>query len=198
MDGGVFVSADGVWYVIDSITDATHLELTAVYGGGTLAGQTYNMYPRLPDRGSDGTANDGRIVWGANDHVEVSVDGLQSILDYVSESGEGVGAPDVFTTPGSLPGESTSENSSWPFYSLFHPAAVSLGWGSINLYGIMAIFAAIGIGVGVAIGTGSGLLAGLAVAVGLITGAGIGMLGWWIVVAYILFALAYLGATRSV
>jgi hypothetical protein len=63
-DGGVFVSADGAYYVIDSITDADTLELTAVYGGGTLGAQTYNFYPRLPDR--QGTAQDGRITFGSN------------------------------------------------------------------------------------------------------------------------------------
>ena len=64
MDGGLFVSADGVQYVISSVTSGTTLELTAVYGGGTLGGQTYNMYVRLPDR--QGADQDGRITWGSN------------------------------------------------------------------------------------------------------------------------------------
>lgn len=63
MEGGLFVSTDGVQYVIDTITDNTHLELTTVYGGATLAGQAYNMYVRLPDRESN---IDGRITWGSN------------------------------------------------------------------------------------------------------------------------------------
>lgn len=50
MDNGLFKSADGVYYTISSVTSATTLELTAVYGGGTLGAQAYNMYVRLPDR----------------------------------------------------------------------------------------------------------------------------------------------------
>jgi hypothetical protein len=39
--------ADGYHYVVDSVTDATHLELSIVYAGGTLGAQSYNMYPCL-------------------------------------------------------------------------------------------------------------------------------------------------------
>jgi hypothetical protein len=64
MEGSIFVSADGVWYVVDTVTDATHLELTTVYGGGTLGGQSYNMYPRLPNEES--ALYDGAITFGSN------------------------------------------------------------------------------------------------------------------------------------
>lgn len=64
MVGSVFVSADGLYYTIASFTNATEIELSAVYAGGTLGGQTYNFYPRLPDR--EGAAQDGAITWGAN------------------------------------------------------------------------------------------------------------------------------------
>lgn len=64
MVDGLFLSTDAVYYVIDSVTDTTHLELTTVYGGGTLAGQAYNMYPRMPDR--EGAAQHGIITWGSN------------------------------------------------------------------------------------------------------------------------------------
>ena len=63
MAGGIFVSADGAYYTISSITDADTLELSAVYAGGTLGAQTYNMYPRLPD--TTGTY-DAAIDFGAN------------------------------------------------------------------------------------------------------------------------------------
>jgi hypothetical protein len=77
MDGCLFVSADAVQYVISSVTSGTTLELTVVYGGGTLGGQTYNMYVRLPDR--QGTVHDGRITWGANPAgVTASLGGLVS------------------------------------------------------------------------------------------------------------------------
>ncbi len=64
MEGSIFVSADGLQYVVSSVTDADTLELTAVYAGGTLAGQAYNMYVRIPD--TVGAAQDGRITWGTN------------------------------------------------------------------------------------------------------------------------------------
>ncbi|MCK5640860.1 MAG: hypothetical protein KAJ19_08685, partial [Gammaproteobacteria bacterium] len=64
MEGGLFLSTDAVYYLIDSVTDATHLELSVVYGGGTLGGQTYDMYVRLPDL--EGAVQDGLITWGTN------------------------------------------------------------------------------------------------------------------------------------
>lgn len=64
MESGLFKSADGIYYTISSVTSATTLELSTVYGGGTLAGQAYNMYVKLPDR--QGTEQPGLITWGAN------------------------------------------------------------------------------------------------------------------------------------
>jgi hypothetical protein len=64
MENGLFKSTDGVYYTISDVTSATTLELSAVYGGGTLAGQAYNMYVKLPDR--QGTEQPGIITWGTN------------------------------------------------------------------------------------------------------------------------------------
>lgn len=82
MAGGVFISADGAYYVIDSITDSDTLELATAYGGGTLGGQDYDMYGRLPDL--EGAAQDGAITWGSNPAgISVSVGSMVS-------SGQGV------------------------------------------------------------------------------------------------------------
>lgn len=78
MEGSVFVSADGVSYLVDTVTDATHLELDAVYGGGTLGGQSYTMNPCLPDR--QGTAQNAGITWGSNPAGVTSV--LSSLVSY--------------------------------------------------------------------------------------------------------------------
>lgn len=43
MAGYNFVSADGLNYYVLSVTDADTLELTTVYAGGTLGGQTYRI-----------------------------------------------------------------------------------------------------------------------------------------------------------
>lgn len=64
MNSGLFKSADGVYYTISSVTSGTTLELSTVYGGGTLGAQAYNMYVKLPDR--QGTEQPGIITWGAN------------------------------------------------------------------------------------------------------------------------------------
>ena len=65
MEGSAFVSADGNHYVVDSVTDATHLELSIVYAGGTLGAQSYNMYPCLQNE-TTADAYVGAITWGAN------------------------------------------------------------------------------------------------------------------------------------
>ena len=82
MVGGIFVSADGLYYVIDSITDSDTLELTAVYAGGTLGGQNYDIYPRMPDR--QGAAQDGAISWGSNPG------GITVTVGSMVSSGQGV------------------------------------------------------------------------------------------------------------
>lgn len=94
-DGGLFVSTDSVQYVIDSITDSNTLELMTVYGGGTLAGQPYNMYVRLPDR--QGAAQNGRITFGSNPA------GVTATLNsFVSGSQPAPGVSDAVTIPRDL------------------------------------------------------------------------------------------------
>lgn len=92
MVGGIFVSADGVWYTVSSVTDGTHLELTTTYAGGTLGGQAYNMYPKMVDR--FGVSQDGAITLGSNPAgVSLSIGVLSS--SYQPEIGQvtGITAP---------------------------------------------------------------------------------------------------------
>lgn len=59
MAGGLIKSnTDAVWYKIDSITDVTHLELTAVYAQAGGAGQAYTMQasPGFAGTGTGGYA----------------------------------------------------------------------------------------------------------------------------------------------
>jgi len=65
MEGSTFISADGEHYVVDSVTDATHLELSIVYAGGTLGAQAYDMYPCLQNE-TTADAYVGAITWGSN------------------------------------------------------------------------------------------------------------------------------------
>ncbi len=91
--GSLFVSADGVWYTVLSVTDATHLELTTNYAGGTLAGQSYNTYPKMIDR--DSGDQPGAITYGANPAgVTATLGGLVS----GSQPAPGISGTD--TTPG--------------------------------------------------------------------------------------------------
>jgi hypothetical protein len=72
-NGSMFKSADGKFYRVSAVTGATTLTLSSAYAGGTLAGQTYNLYPRMPDRSADATENHGAITWGSNP-VGISVE----------------------------------------------------------------------------------------------------------------------------
>jgi hypothetical protein len=101
MIGSLFVSADGVRYVVSSVTDATHLELNAGYFGGTLAGQDYNMYVKLPDRQS---IVDARITWGANPAGIVVALGSM-----VAGSQSSVGSTETGTPANILPPVSVSD-----------------------------------------------------------------------------------------
>jgi hypothetical protein len=102
MTGGIFVSTDGEYYVIDSITDSDTLELATVYGGATLAGQNYDMYPRMPDRSAP--AQDGAVTWGGNPAgVSVSIGSMVS-------SGQGVvGEEEETPTKDILPPAGTTD-----------------------------------------------------------------------------------------
>lgn len=65
MEGGMIRSdVDNIWQVVDQVTSATTLTLTAVYAGAGGAGHAYTMAPRMPDR--EGAAQDGIITWGNN------------------------------------------------------------------------------------------------------------------------------------
>ncbi|MCK9600323.1 MAG: hypothetical protein M0R06_14860 [Sphaerochaeta sp.] len=78
MEGSVFVSTDGKHYVVTSVTDNTHLELSANYAGATLSTQTYHLYPCLPNETTADT-HVGAITWGANPAgVTVTVGGMTS------------------------------------------------------------------------------------------------------------------------
>jgi hypothetical protein len=126
-NGSMFKSADGIYYRVASITSNTTLELSTVYAGGTLAGQTYNMYPRMPDRSADATENHGAITWGTNP-VGVSISlgpltGESSAPGFVEEPdtadvlGSG-GSSDLFVAPDLSVGGSLLTNPFRPFVLL--------------------------------------------------------------------------------
>jgi len=84
-----------------------------------------------------------------------------------------------------------------PWYSLIHPAAVGLGWRTIDLWSLLIIFIAIAMGVGVMIATGSTLLAAVTVAIVLVVGVSMSVLSLWVVIVYAIFSGSYLIAVRS-
>jgi hypothetical protein len=84
-----------------------------------------------------------------------------------------------------------------PWYSLIHPAAVGLGWRTIDLWSLLIIFIAIAMGVGVMIATGSTLLAAVTVAIVLVVGVSMSILSLWVVIVYAIFSGSYLIAVRS-
>lgn len=206
VDGVTASTALGGYSVINQSTNYTFnapcYSSVNITVGGTLRAQfqpnTIIMGTNLPDRAlADGVANNGTITWGTNDHLVLVVGGLKSLASYLPASAESI-QPTVIPAPGALPGESTVEDPTMPWYSLFFAAATSLGWGTMSLYGVMGIFAAMGIGVGVGIATGSSLLAMIAVGLGLTVGAGQGAVGWWVVLSYVVFGVSFLAVSRSV
>lgn len=148
MAGGVFVSTDGVHYVIDSITDGTHLELATVYGGATLGGQSYDMYPRIPDEiGS----LDGALTWGSNPagitvelgallpstDSQASVDAQGDDSSFVPETGdsdmttsgvEGENLPFYGLIKGLLTSYNELGGPNIPMADFWKLAAVVIGW----------------------------------------------------------------------
>lgn len=151
----------------------------------------------MPNLGTFGSTGNGTITWGTNIQLIISATGLQSIASYVSPGGADT-VPTLIPVPTTPQSESTVENPGLPWYPLVHAAAIALGWTSTNLYSVLAIFGAMALGVGVGVGTGSMLLAMVGVGMGMTIGAGMGVLGWWAIIVYTIFALIFIGITKSV
>ena len=73
----------------------------------------------------------------------------------------------------------------------------SLGWSTNILYGVMMLFVAVLIGTGVLVATGSTLLATIACGIAIAMGASTGMLGWWTLLAFIIFASGYFMVSKQ-
>jgi len=95
------------------------------------------------------------------------------------------------------PEEEEADPSILPWYDLIHPAAVGLGWRTIDFWSILIIFIAIAMGVGVMIATGSTLLAAITVSIVLVVGVSMSILSLWVVIVYAIFAGSYLVAVRA-
>lgn len=200
MVGSLMRSIDdsSIWFVVESVEDATHLTLATNYSDTGGADHDYDMAPRLEDL--EGGNEDGAITWGANSDLDVEVGGLQSIASYTPEGTEEGDLPVILPLPGDMDlwGSEDPIDIPWLPPSLVTPAAFLLGWGDNTLVGVLVMFAAIGVGVGVAIATGSALLAAVAVGVGLAVGASTGAVGWWVVIVFAIFGGTYIVAARSI
>ena len=203
MVGGlIWNNTDKVWCKILSVTDASHLVLTAAYGSTGGATAAYTMTPLLPD--TTGTYN-GSITWGTPPSgLTTSVTGLQTIVTPTPPAGAAT-APPTYLSPGSInagflgPTAATpTEPVGLPQYPLFHDAATSLGFTTFTLYGVMDLFLAVAIGAAVLILSGSALAGAAGVLVVMLIGVGSGALGWAYLILFILMAGGYLMVTRSV
>ena len=119
MEGSTFISTDGNYYVVDSVTDATRLELSVVYEGGTLSAQSYNMYPCLQNEITTDT-HVGAITWGINPTgIDVSVGALlPSTNSQASVDAQGNDSSFVPETGDSEMSTSGIEGENLPFYGL--------------------------------------------------------------------------------
>ena len=186
------------WWHVEEGTGETLIDYSVEGNTGTLeGGVTWATGIVERPAGESGT-NDAIITWGANEDLEVVVGGIQSITSYTSGGVESQDPPIVLPLPGAdlLPPEE-DPSALLPWFDLFDPASEGLEWQTRDLYGIMAIFVGIGVGTGVMIATGSVLLAAIAVGIGLSVGATMGVLGFWVVLVYAVFAGSYLVASRS-
>lgn len=94
--------------------------LTAAVG----AGDNYTVaFATLVDREG---SNDGRVTWGINQDLVVSVGGLQSLTDYESEATEESAPPTVLPLPGDVDmwGDETDVSVDWLPPDIVGPASI--------------------------------------------------------------------------
>ena len=138
------------------------------------------------------------ILWGSfPEGIKIGVGPLEAYVNPVSSAAGGA-APEVAglpEEPSDLWGGAAS--SDLPLYELYSSVATSLGWTTDVLYVVSWVILAVGLGVALLITTGSVLAAMGGVAAGLAGGMATGMLPLWILFVYIILAVGWLYASRS-
>jgi hypothetical protein len=131
--------------------------------------------------------------------IEVEVGGIVEVTTWGSPGSTEVSEIEVFE----LPTEPTSwmptktDFTAMPVYALIHAAGVQLGYSDATMYRIMVLFTAIGVGAAIGVATASALLTAIAVGIVLAVGAGAGIIGFWVILVYGIFAMGYIVASRS-
>jgi hypothetical protein len=206
MEGSTFISADGEYYVVDSVTDATHLELSIVYAGGTLGAQSYNMYPCLQNE-TTADAYVGAITWGSNTNIDISY-GTMGVSDStdVETSGEegGFTMPDAFMPSTWFASGDNVED--LPFYDMIRNAAVGiygadpddLQEGVQTIYFIIIIGMAMAAFLGLVLYTRSALLGLLAMLIILFVGSSATIIPMWIPFVVLLIDIGIMFLYRQV
>lgn len=206
MEGSTFISSDGNHYVVDSVTDATHLELSIVYAGGTLGAQSYNMYPCLQNE-TTADAYVGAITWGSNTNIDISY-GTMGVSDStdVETSGEkgGFTMPDAFMPSTWFASGDNVED--LPFYEMIRNAAVGiygadpddLQEGVQTIYFIIIIGMAMAAFLGLVLYTRSALLGLLAMLIILFVGSSATIIPMWIPFVVLLIDIGIMFLYRQV
>jgi len=136
---------------------------------------------------------DGTITWGANSNITVTFSGITSYatqVPVVSSSGNVVTLEDV-NSPSTWYG-TTANLLNLPFYYSFNKAATNMGIPTQNLYLMMILGVASAIGLSIFLFTGSGLIGIIGAGFVIYVGTATGVIGGWILYAYIILGVGSL------
>jgi hypothetical protein len=119
--GSCFKSTDGVYYKVDAVPGTTTLTLATAYGGSSLGGQTYALYPCLPDTSGDATVNNGAITVGTNPaNITVLVGAMLPSNASVANVSTGNSDASLVPETGNTNMDTSGvEGAAFPFYALF-------------------------------------------------------------------------------
>jgi len=138
-------------------------------------------------------AYDGTITWGTNSNITVTFSGITSYatqVPVVSTSGNVVTLEDV-NSPSTWYG-TTANVTALPFYYSFNQAATNMGMPTQNLYLMMILGVASAIGLSIFLFTGSGLIGIIGAGFVIYVGTATGVIGGWILYAYIILGVGSL------
>jgi len=159
------------------------------------------MEPLTIDDIEDQSANTNDAAFsleGMPAGVSVIVGSVVPVNEYISAGGGSDVEPGVFD-PIPIPGNwyQGGTGSNLPFFGPVSSAATQLEISSGNLYNILLIIAAVGVGVGATIATGSAMIGAFAIGLMMFVGVGAGILGLWVLFVYGILAAGYMVASKS-
>ena len=135
---------DNIYHTVLSVTDGTHLTLTANYSGAGGAAAAYTMAPKLPDR--QGTEEMGAITWGVNPSgVDVDIGSLTAYSQPAPSGTIDEPGQDIVEETGQTDWTSdTGTLTTNPFYPAVLMASEQTGFDVTQIWLMIATFFIIG------------------------------------------------------